>query len=232
MMRYTEAEKLEIIRLVESSDLSVKQTLAELGVPRSTFYRWYARYEEEGPDGLADRQPGPRQFWNRIPQAVRAQVVDRALTHPELSPRQLAWRITDQEEYFISESSVYRILKRYDLIQHPAFEVVTAADEFETKTKQVNEMWQSDFTQFKVIGWGWYYLCTVLDDYSRYILSWRLSTTMGAADVEETLQTALDKVGVTRIKVKHRPRLLSDNGLGCKNSDQDNLLEKIASGHE
>jgi putative transposase len=68
------------------------------------------------------------------------------------------------------------------------------------------------FTQFKVISWGWYYLCTILDDYSRYILAWRLSTNMTAGDVEETLQMALDKVNVTHVKVKHRPRLLSDNG--------------------
>jgi putative transposase len=90
--------------------------------------------------------------------------------------------------------------------------MITAGDRFETPTRRVNEMWQTDFTQFKVISWGWYYLCTILDDYSRYILSWRLSTNMAAGDVEETLQMALDKVEVTRVKVKHRPRLLSDNG--------------------
>lgn len=212
MMRYSEAEKLEIIRLVERSHLSVKQTLAELGIPRSTFYRWYLAYQENGPDGLRDKKTGPRQFWNKIPQGVRTHVVQEALNQPDQSPRQLAWQITDQEEYFISESTVYRILKGYDLIQVPAFEMVTAADEFETKTRRVNEMWQTDFTQFKVVGWGWFYLCTVLDDYSRYILAHRLTTTMGTADVEETLQMALDDVGITNIKVKHRPRLLSDNG--------------------
>lgn len=211
-MRYSQAEKLEIIRLVEASHLSVKQTLAELDVPRSTFYRWYLRYQEDGPDGLADRKTGPRQFWNKIPPAVREQVLTMALANPELSPRQIAWRITDENEYFISESSTYRILKQYDLIQHPAFEMMTAASEFEHKTKQPNEMWQTDFTQFKVIGWGWYYLCTILDDYSRYIIAWRLSTSMATTDVEETLHQAFSKVKLTRIKVKHRPRLLSDNG--------------------
>ncbi|MCB0027621.1 MAG: IS3 family transposase [Anaerolineales bacterium] len=212
MMRYSPAEKLEIIRLVEKSTLSVKQTLAELGVPRSTFYRWYLHYQDNGPDGLHDQKTGPKQFWNKILEAVKEHVVEVALAQPDLSPRQLAWQITDNEEYFISESSVYRILKDYDLIQSPAFELITAAEEFEHKTKRVNELWQTDFTQFKVVGWGWFYLCTVLDDYSRYILSWRLLTSMGAADVEETLQIALDEVGISHIKVKHRPRLLSDNG--------------------
>ncbi len=212
LMRYTAAEKLEIIRLVERSNLSIKATLSELGVPRSTFYRWYLRYQACGPDGLSDRKAGPRQFWNRIPQAVREQVVRAALEQPEKSPRELAWHLTDSEEYFISESSVYGILKAYDLVTSPAFQMITAADRFDKPTKRVNEMWQTDFTQFKVISWGWYYLCTILDDYSRYILAWRLSTNMAAGDVEETLQMALDKVDVTQVKVRHRPRLLSDNG--------------------
>jgi putative transposase len=214
MMRYSQAEKMEIIRLVEASDLSVKQTLQELDVPRSTFYRWYQRYQGYGYEGLADGKPKARQFWNRIPDRVRDEVVDLALTHPEESSRQLAWRYTDEEGSFISESSIYRILKGYDLIPSPVFEMVTAKDRFDNPTRHVHEMWQTDFTYFKVVGWGWYYLCSVLDDFSRYILAWRLSKTMGSDDVQATLDQALDRTGVTRIKLKHRPRLLSDNGPG------------------
>ena len=212
MIRYTQAEKLEIIQLVETSELSVKQTLQELEVPRSTFYDWYQRYQQDGPDGLADRQPERCQFWNQIPQQIREYVVDVALEHTEKSPRELALYITDNDGYFISESSVYRILKSYDLITSPAFEIVTAKDEFEHKTTRINEMWQTDFTQFKVIDWGYYYLCTILDDYSRYILAWRLAPTMGSHDVEETLKLAMVETHLTHIKIKHRPRLLSDNG--------------------
>lgn len=212
MISYSPAEKRDIIRLVEESDLPVKRTLEELDVPRSSFYRWYDRYLAEGTDGLADRKPGPQQFWNRIPDSVRQQVVDTALERPDQSPRQLAWYLTDTEGYFISETSVYRILKSFDLITSPAFDLVRAGDHFEHPTKRVNELWQTDFTQFKVIGWGWYYLCTVLDDFSRYILAWRLTTTMAATDVQDTLQIALDKTGIYSIQVKRRPRLLSDNG--------------------
>lgn len=211
-MRYTQAEKMDIIRLVETSDQPVKRTLAALGIPRSTFYDWYRRYSEAGYDGLAARNSQPRQFWNRIPEAVRTHVVDVALEQPEKSPRELAYHIIDTEEYFISESSVYRILKSYDLITSPAFELVTASDKFTHPTRRINEMWQTDFTQFKVISWGWYYLCTVLDDFSRYILAWRLASTMGASDVEDTLNLAVERTGVTQVKVAHRPRLLSDNG--------------------
>lgn len=212
MTRYTQAEKMEIIRLVETSELPVKQTLAELDVPRSTFYDWYRRYCEAGYDGLADRQPQRQRFWNRIPDSVREQVVTVALEHTALSPRQLAWQLTDTWGYFISESSVYRILKTYDLITSPVFQVVSAKDKFDQPTKQVNELWQTDFTQFKVVDWGYYYLCTILDDYSRYILAWRLAATMGSRDVEETLAIAVAKTGVAHMKVHHRPRLLSDNG--------------------
>jgi transposase len=119
---------MEIIHLVEHSELSIRKTLQELEVPRSTFYDWYRRYQEDGFDGLADQKTGSRQFWNRIPESVREQVVELALTHPEKSSRQLAWQFTDEHEYFISESSVYRILKGFDLVQSPAFLMVTAKE--------------------------------------------------------------------------------------------------------
>lgn len=212
MTRRSAAEKREVIHLVEHTELSVSNTLKELGVPRSTFYRWYRDYQEEGEDGLLDKRPRPRQFWNRIPESVRQQVVDLALEYPDRSSRQLAWLFTDQEGYFISESSVYRILKGFDLIESPAFEVITAADTFKHPTRRVNELWQTDFTYFKIIGWGWYYLSTILDDYSRYILAYKLTPSMSAVDVQNTLQIALDKTGLDRVLVEHRPRLLSDNG--------------------
>jgi len=90
--------------------------------------------------------------------------------------------------------------------------LIRAADRFEYPTTKPNELWQTDFTYLRVVGWGWYYLSTVLDDYSRYILAWTLSTTMKASDVTETLDLARAKAGVDRVAVAHRPRLLSDNG--------------------
>ena len=211
-MRYSPSEKAEIIHLVERSERPVKQVLAELGIARSTFYDWYRRYCQDGYDGLSAHKPQPRRFWNRIPDAVREQVVQIALERPELSPRELAWHITDREGYFISESSTYRILKANDLVTSPVFEVVSAKDKFDNPTTRVNELWQTDFTQLKVVNWGWYYLCTVLDDYSRYIIAWRLAPTMTSEDAKATLDLAVERTGVTRIKVEHRPRLLSDNG--------------------
>ena len=117
-----------------------------------------------------------------------------------------------REGYFISESSVYRILKGFDLISSPVFQMVSAKDKYEKPTKRVNELWQTDFTYLKVQGWGWYYLSTVLDDYSRYILAWKLSKTMAASDARDTLELALVRTNLERVKVRHHPRLLSDNG--------------------
>ncbi len=226
LIRYTPEEKMEIIHLVEHSNLSVKKTLEELQVPRSTFYSWYQRYQEHGMDGLKNKKLKVKQFWNRIPDHVRGQIVNLALEYPDESPRQLTYRFIDEKAYFVSESSVYRILKGYDLIESPAFEVITAKDKFDNPTKRVNEMWQTDFTQFLVVDWGWYYLSTVLDDYSRYILAYKLSPTMNAQDAEDTLKIALAKAEIDKVKVYHKPRLLSDNGPAYHSADLAQFLKE------
>ncbi len=209
---YSASEKLAIIHLVEDSELSIRRTLTEINVSRSSFYRWYQRYEREGLDGLENQSRACRQHWNKIPDSVRRLVVDIALDQPDQTPRELAWHITDTRDYFISESSIYRILKAHDLITSPKFTVMSAADRFQHPTRRVHELWQTDFTYFRVVGWGWYFLSTILDDYSRYIISWRLTTTMAASDVTDTLEDALNVTGLTQARVQHKPRLLSDNG--------------------
>jgi putative transposase len=182
-MRYSASDKIEIIRLVEQSHLPARRTLEKLGIPRSSFYRWYDRYQGGGPEGLADRPSRPDRVWNRIPEAIRSQIVDLALDQPELSPRELAVRFTDETEYFVSEASVYRLLKAHDLITSPAYIVIKAAEAFKDKTTAPNQLWQTDFTYLKITGWGWYYLSTVLADFSRFIVAWKLCATMKAKDV-------------------------------------------------
>ena len=118
-MRYRAAEKLEIIRLVEQSPLPVRRTLAQLGISRATFYRWYQRYRVRGAVALADGQPAPRRVWNKLPDSVAAAVIDLALKEPEWSPRELATAFVGQQQYFVSEASVYRLLKARALITSP-----------------------------------------------------------------------------------------------------------------
>ena len=211
-MRYPASEKLEIIRLVERSHLPAKQTLDMLGIARTTFYRWYERFRLEGADALQDRASLPARIWNRIPDSVRERLITLALDRPELSPRELAVTFTDTEGYFVSESSVYRLLKAHDLITSPAFIVIKAANEFKDKTTAINQMWQTDFTYLKIIGWGWMYLSTILDDFSRYVIAWKLGTGMTSRDVTETLELALQASGCDQADVVRKPRLLSDNG--------------------
>lgn len=211
-MKYSQAEKYEIIRMVEQSNLGVRRTLKQIGVSKSSFYDWYRRYLDDGYDGLEIQSKQPRQFWNRIPDQERGKIVDYALEHTWLSCREIAINITDNEHYFISESSVYRILKAAGLITSPAYAVQTAADEFAQKTTRINELWQTDFTYFRIVNWGWYYLSTILDDYSRKIITWRLCTQMTADEVTKTLDAAIEETGVSPDRFVQMPRLLSDNG--------------------
>ena len=126
----------------------------KLGIPKTTFYRWYDRFLAFGDAGLEDRNSSPGRVWNRIPDDVRGQIIDLALEETQLSPRELAVRFTDTRGYCVSEASVYRLLKAHDLITSPAFVVIKAADEFRDKTTAPNQRWQTDFTSLKVIGWA------------------------------------------------------------------------------
>src|SRR6188472_4304198 len=224
-MRYPASDKAEIIELVEQSHLPAKRTLDKLGIPRATFYRWYDRYFNGGPEALADHRSRPDRVWNRIPDDVRGQIIDLALEVAELSPRGLAVRFTDEQKCFVSEASVYRLLKAHDLVTSPGYVVIKAANEFKDKTTAVNQLWQTDFTYLKITGWGWYYLSTVLDDFSRYIVTWRLGPTMCASDVTATLDQALAASGLDHITVTQRPRLLSDYGSSYVADDLATWLE-------
>ncbi len=125
-------------------------------------------------------------------------MVKAALDYPELSSRELAYKITDEQQVFISESSVYRLLKARGLITAPAHVFMIASDEFKYKTTFVHQMWQTDFTYFKILGWDWYYLSTVLDDYSRYIVHWELCRTMKADDVKRSVDRAIIKAKLVK----------------------------------
>ena len=230
-MRYPASEKLEIIRTVDGSHLPARRTLAMLGIPSSTFYRWYDLYLEGGIEALQDRSPKPGSVWNRVPDDKRDQIIDFALENEALTPRELAVKFTDTKRYFVSESTVYRLLKEQDLIASPAFIVIKAASEFKDKTTAINQLWQTDFTYLKVIGWGWFYLSTILDDYSRYIIAWKLCTTMKAGDVTDTLELALAASGCDQATVLHKPRLLSDNGSSYVAGDLAKWLEDKGMDH-
>jgi len=197
------AGKAEIVNHVESQSGRKWKVLVELGVPRSTYYRWRKR-----PETRERRTP-----WNRITPNEERRVLAVAREYPELSSRQLSAWLTDNEGFAVSESTVYRILRREGLVKRQETGL-EAAKEYHTKTTRPHQMWATDASYFKVVGWGYYYLITVMDDYSRFTLGWKLQKDMSADSLIEVVQEVVDVTGMTDVPVEDRTRLLSDNGAG------------------
>jgi len=204
-------EKSEILALVASSGLPRRRALAELGLPRSTYYRWLKRRSE---GTLEDRKGGSPIPWNKLKPGEEEKITSQARASPELSARQLALRLIDVEGLYVSESTVFRILKREGLIKPAEVIGFKAAKEYRRKTRRPNELWATDCAHLKVVDWGWYYLVTVMDDYSRFILAWELKSDMAAGSLIDVVQQAVDLTGMTDVPVENRTVLLSDNGPG------------------
>jgi len=220
--------KAEIITLVSQSGLPRSRALAQLRLPRSTYYRWLKRLSE---GRLKDKKGGSLIPWNKIRPAEEARILAEARASPELSARQLAWRVTDSGHTYVSESTVYRILKREGLIKPAEIIGFKAAKEYRRKTTRPNELWASDCCHLRVVDWGWYYLETVMDDFSRFILSWDLKTDMTGESLEDVLQQAVDFTGMTDVPVEDRTVLLSDNGAGYISQQFNQYLRLVGIRH-
>jgi transposase InsO family protein len=203
-------EKAAILARVETLAGHKRQALTELGIPRSTYYRW--RQGQRG-QGLESHSGEGRRPWNRLTPEEDGKILAAARGAPELSSRQLAAWITDNAGFAVSESTVYRILQREGLVKRPEVQLV-AGKEYHTKTTGPHQMWATDASYFRVVGWGYYYLVTVMDDYSRFILAWKLQRDMAADSLIEVIQEAVDATGMTEVPVEDRTKLLSDNGPG------------------
>jgi len=193
-----------ILARVEKQPRGKRQALMALGIPKSSYYRW----RRGQPDSGKRKRP-----WNRITPKEDDKILAVARKSPELSSRQLAAWITDNAGFAVSESTVYRILRREGLVKRQETKL-SAANEYHTKTTRPHQMWATDASYFRVIGWGYYYLVTVMDDYSRFILAWKLQKDMSANSLIEVVQEAVDVTGMTDVPVEDRTKLLSDNGAG------------------
>ena len=202
-------QKTQVLVRVESSPGAKRKVLAELGVSKSDCYRWRARARQGNLEDRRDSGPS----WNRLSPGEESVVLDVALEQTDLSSRQLAAWITDNKGFSVSESTVYRLLKSQGLIKSPEMKMA-AGKEFHTKTTHPHQMWATDASYFRVSGWGFYYLVTVMDDFSRFILAWRLQTDMTSDSFIEVVQDAVDLTGMTDVPWDHRTELLSDNGPG------------------
>ena len=189
-------KKRELIELVRRSPQPKRTTITELGLSRSTFYRWQRRYREQGEAGLVDRKPEPGAVWNRLRPAEKTTILETALQQPDLSPRELACHITDHAGFTVSEASVYRVLKRYGLARTITLVGFPAGKEFRVKTSAPNQLWQSDASHYFVVGWGWYYSIEVLDDYSRFVLASDLKPDMTAHSISDVVEQAVAFTGI------------------------------------
>jgi putative transposase len=198
------SEKAAVVAKVESQPQTKRQILMELGIAKSSYYRWRQK------SVILKKR---RQSWNRIMPQEEATILDLARIYPEFSSRQLSVWITDKEGFAISESTVFRILKREGMVKRREVQTM-AAKEYHTKTMRPHQMWATDASYFKVIGWGYYYLVTVMDDYSRFILAWKLQKDMSANSLIDVVQEAVDATGMTNVTLEDRTKLLSDNGAG------------------
>jgi transposase InsO family protein len=222
------AGKAEIVALVSSCGLPCSRALAQLQLPRSTYYRWLKRLSE---GRLEDRKGDSLLPWNKISPEEEATILAEARASPEVSCRQVALRITDSGRMYVSESTVYRVLKKHGLIKPAEIIGFKAAKEYWRKTKRPNELWATDCCHLKVIDWGWYYLVTVMDDYSRFILGWDLKTDMAGGSLEDVAQQAVDFTGMTDVPLEDRTVLLSDNGAGYISQQFNEYLRLVGIKH-
>jgi len=221
-------EKSRILALIADSGLPRRRALDNLGLSKSTYYRWLKRQVE---GRLQDKKGGSSIPWNKLKPEEEAKILTWARASPELSSRQLALRLVDEERWYVSESTVFRILKREGLIKPAEIIGFKAGKEYRHKTKRPNELWATDCAHLKVIDWGWYYLVTVMDDYSRFILAWELKSDMAAGSLIDVVQKAVDVTGMTDVPVEDRTVLLSDNGAGYLSRQFGEYLRLVGMRH-
>jgi len=214
-------DKAIILAQVENQFRGKRQALMALGIPKSSYYRW----RQGQPDSENRKRP-----WNRITPEEEDKILAVARESPELSSRQLSAWITDNEGFAASESTVYRILRREGLVKRQETQL-SAANEYHTKTTRPHQMWATDASYFRVVGWGYYYLVTVMDDYSRFILAWKLQKDMSANSLIEVVQEAVDATGMTDVPLEDRTKLLSDNGAGYVSRSFRDYLCLVGVGH-
>jgi len=214
-------EKADILKIVETMSMRKRQALIILGIPKSNYYRW-----RQGQTNVENR----KRSWNRITPDEEDKILVAAMESPELSSRQLAAWITDNAGFAVSESTVYRILCSEGLVKRQETQL-KAAKEYHTKTTQPHQLWATDASYFRVAGWGYYYLVTVMDDYTRFILAWKLQKDMSANSLIEVVQDAVDATGMTDVPVEDRTNLLSDNGAGYLSRSFRDYLNLVGIGH-
>lgn len=217
-------EKQELIERLKTCGRRLTKRLQDIGLSKATYYRWQNRYKTQGIEGLKMKCKTPKNIWNKLMEPEYEQVIKVIKKHPELRARDIAIKITDEEEFSISESSVYRILKEEDLIQ-PRVVDLPAAKEWKVKTTKPDQIWQCDATHYFVVGWGYYKQITALDDYSRNVIHWELMPDETTQSISWVLEKAVEEARKQgHLKDGKVPMLLTDNGPGFKAVELETML--------
>ena len=224
-------QRMGVLRQVMSSELPVCKALSILEIPRSTYYRWREQWRLMGLKGLQDSKPRRGGSWNELLPGQTDKILEVATFEPDWPSRQIACYISDHEGFSVSESTVYSVLKQHGLIPDRQLKTFPASPEYHSKTRRANQLWQIDATYLKVDRWGWYYLISVLDDFSRRILAWRLQAAMRADDFSDVVELACEVTGMHDVPVENRARLLSDRGSALISRDFGAYLEAKGLGH-
>jgi putative transposase len=181
--------------------------------------------------GLVDRPARQSIVWNRVLSEEQARVYEVAMLYPEWSSRELACHISDKCGFSVSESTVYRLLKARGWIKPMEMKTFPAGPEYTVKTSRPNEQWQTDATYMLVKNWAWYYLISVLDDFSRRIIAWRFQNTMTAEAFSEVIEDACEATRMDDVPMKERARLVTDRGPALISQTFGDYLEARGLGH-
>lgn len=221
MTRYPAEVKAELLVLVtrtrERTGWTVRRILHHLGLSKARYRDWVQRAAAAA---LADRRPiAPSR--EGILAEEKSAVLAYALAHPKEGYRRLTWQMIDADVACLSESSVYRILNDADLLYR--WKRRTSAGTAPAKPTRPHERWHTDLMYLRIAD-SWYFLVTVLDAYSRYVVHWELLATMAASDVRLVIQEALERTGAT-------PRLVTDNGAQFTAAEFKDLVRRFALEH-
>jgi putative transposase len=182
----------------ERATFRVKQLLTWLGIPSSKYYNWCGRHGQ------------PNQHNAQLPRATwlrpweRQAILDYQQDHPEEGYRRLTYMMLDADVVAVSPSSVYRVLKAADRLRHRSGRASSKGTGFVQAT-QPHEHWHMDVSYLNICG-TFYYLCSILDGYSRYLVHWEIRERMTETDVETILQRGREAFP------EGTPRIISDNG--------------------
>lgn len=220
--------KLTLLLAVEDSGFKIKEALKLLEISSSTYYHWKKNYNKYGVKGLSDKKSGPKVQWNSLLEDEKEKVLELARDKPELSSREISYTLTDSEEFSVSESSVYRVLRDEGLIRDQEIVSFPAKSEYEYKPERVNEQWQTDATYLFVVGYGWFYLISVLDDFSRKILAWEICSTNKGLDFVRVIELACKNA---KVNPEDMPKLVSDRGPALVSDDLNEYLDEVGIYH-